>query len=186
MEEKDGGRLSFDEVLERVDKDKAIYFLDIDGIEKDKPNLCSYQRTSKHRKIWIDAGPRVLGDVVDVVMAGATNITVRKNLWPELDISGIKEITENEIYADISLNKQNKRDAETSLFYGVDGLVVFNNKDQIETDFKFGGFLKNLCAKYKIYAYESNQKHFSYWENLGIAGLLVDINKIMEFNKHGF
>jgi len=186
MEEKDGGRLSFDEVLERVDKDKAIYFLDIDGIEKDKPNLCSYQKISKHRKIWVDAGPRVLGDVVDVVMAGATSITVRKELWSELDVSSIREITENEIYTDINLNKQNKRGAEAALFHDADGLVIFNNKNQIETDFKFGSFLKNLYTKYKIYVYESNRKYFSYWETLGVAGLLVDINKIMEFNEHGF
>ena len=43
MAEHEGYRLSFNEILEHVDKDVNIYVLDIDGIEKDKPNLCLYQ-----------------------------------------------------------------------------------------------------------------------------------------------
>lgn len=184
--EREGERLSLNEMSEQVDKDEKIYVLDIDGIEKDKPNLCLYPKLSENHKIWVDAGPRVLGDVVDSIMAGATNITVRKKIWPELDASSIKEITENEIYADISSKSQNMQIIEFSLLNNVDGLVVFNNKNQIETDFKYGGFLKNLCIKYKMYAYESNRKNFSYWKTLGVAGLLVDLDKIKEFRKHGF
>jgi len=91
------------EVLEQLDEGSSIYFLDADGIEKDKPNLCTYQRLPSRQNMWIDAGPRVLGDVVDVVMAGATTIIVRQNLWPKLDIGRIKEFTENEIYMGVDL-----------------------------------------------------------------------------------
>lgn len=184
--EKEGECLSLNEMSEQINKDEKIYVLDIDGIEKDKPNLCLYPKLSENHKIWVDAGPRVLGDVVDLIMAGATNITVRKKIWPELDISIIKEITENEIYADIGPKSQNMQIIEFSLLDNVDGLVVFNNKNQIETDFKYGSFLKNLCIKYKMYVYESNQKNFSYWKTLGAVGLLVDLDKIKEFHKHGF
>ena len=94
MAEHEGYRLSFNEILEHVDKDVNIYVLDIDGIEKDKPNLCLYQDLSKSHVLWVDTGPRVLGDIVDVIMAGATNITIRNNLWRGLDVSSIKEITD--------------------------------------------------------------------------------------------
>ena len=184
--EREGERLSLTEMLEKVDKDEKLYILDIDGIEKDKPNLCLYPKISENHKIWVDAGPRVLGDVVDSIMAGATNITVRKKIWPEIDTSSIKDITENEIYADISPISQNMQTIEFSLLNNVDGLVVFNNKNQIETDFKYGSFLKNLCKKFKMFAYESNQKNFSYWKTLGVVGLLVELDKIKEFRKHGF
>ena len=36
-----------DNVLEQIDEEQIIYILDMDGIEKDKPNLCTYQRLSK-------------------------------------------------------------------------------------------------------------------------------------------
>jgi hypothetical protein len=186
MVEREEYRLPFNEILEQVDKDVNIYVLDTDGIEKDKPNLCLYQKLSKSHVLWVDTGPRVLGDIVDVIMAGATNITVRRNLWHGLDVSSIKEITENKIYAGVGLKNQRDRNTEIFPFYDVDGLVVFDGKNQVERDFKYGSFLKNLCIKHEVYAYERNSKNINYWENLGATGLLVDISKIKEFKKNEF
>jgi len=90
--EKDGDALSLKELLSYLDKDTEIYVYDKDGIGRDKPNLCTYPKLSKHCKLWVDWGPRSLGDIVDAVMAGATNITLRKNLWPKADISNIREM----------------------------------------------------------------------------------------------
>lgn len=182
LSEKEGKQISLNDLLERIDKDGKIYVLDIDGIEKDKPNLCLYPKLSENHKIWVDAGPRALGDVVDSIMAGATNITVRKKIWPDLDISGIKEITESEIYVDIGPKNQNMHSIKFSLINNADGLVIFNDKNQIEADFKYSSFLKNLSAKYKMYAYESSQKNFSYWKSQGVAGVLMDLDKIKEIN----
>ena len=182
LSEKEGKQISLNDLLERIDKDGKIYVLDIDGIEKDKPNLYLYPKLSENHKIWVDAGPRVLGDVVDSIMAGATNITVRKKIWPELDISGIKEITESEIYVDIGPKNQNMHSIKFSLINNADGLVIFNDKNQIESDFKYSSFLKNLSAKYKMYAYESSQKNFSYWKTQGVTGILMDLDKIKEIH----
>jgi uncharacterized protein related to proFAR isomerase len=179
--EKEEKWLSINEALEQVHKDEKIYVLDIDGIDKNKPNLCLYPKLIENHEIWVDAGPRVLGDVVDSIMAGATKITIRRKIWPEPDISSIKEITEREIYVDIDSENRNVQRIEFFLLSNIDGLVVFNNKNQIETDFKYGSFLKNLCIKYKMFAYDPNPKNFSYWKTLGVAGLLVDIGKVKEF-----
>ncbi|MCK5030347.1 MAG: hypothetical protein KAR64_02675 [Thermoplasmatales archaeon] len=186
MVEREEYRLPFNEILEQVDKDVNIYVLDTDGIEKDKPNLCLYQKLSKSHVLWVDTGPRVLGDIVDVIMAGATNITVRRNLWHGLDVSSIKEITENKIYAGVGLKNQRDCNTEIFPFYDVDGLVVFDGENQVERDFKYGSFLKNLCIKHEVYAYERNSKNINYWDNLGATGLLVDISKIKEFKKNEF
>lgn len=186
VQNREDSQQSFNELLEQIDKEDEIYILDTDGIEKDKPNLCLYQKISEQRKIWADGGPRVLGDVVDAVMAGATKITLRKNLWPNLDISSIKEITECEVYFNIDLNTLNKFNMGTYLPYNIDGLVIFHNKNQIESDFKSVSYLKNLCTKYKIFAYESELENLYYWKTLGITGLLVDIDRVREFKKDGF
>jgi len=117
-------------------------------------------------------------------MAGATNITVRTHLWPKADIAAIQEMTENDIYAHVGLKNQKQRDIEVPFFEGVAGLVVFDTKHQIEMDFKSSDILRQLRTKYRFYVYESNPKHVSYWEKLGVKGLLVEINKIKEFEKH--
>jgi len=186
MVEHEGYHLPFNEILEHVGKDGNIYVLDTDGIEKDKPNFCLYQKLSKSHVLWVDTGPRVLGDIVDVIMAGATNITIRNNLWHELDVSSIKEITENKIYADVGFKNQGDHDTEIVPLYDVDGLVVLDEENQAERDFKYGGVLKNLCIKHEVYVYERDSKNINYWKNLGITGLLVDIIKIKEFKKNEF
>jgi uncharacterized protein related to proFAR isomerase len=169
--------------IDQINEDEKVYVLDIDGIEKDKPNLCLYQKLSEHLNIWVDAGPRVLGDVVDEVMAGATNITVRTHLWPKADIAAIQEMTENDIYVHVGLKNQKQRDIEVSFFEGFFGLVVFDTKHQIEIDFKYSDLLRQLSKKHSVYVYESDPKHVSYWGKLGVKGLLVEINKIKEFEK---
>lgn len=184
--EKGGDLISLDDLLEKFNKDRKIYVLDLDGIEKYKPNLCLYPKLSEKYNIWVDAGPRSIGDVVDSIMAGAINITIRKKIWPELSIPAIKEITDYEIYSDINPKNQKVQSIYLSSLNDVDGLVSLTNKNQLDADFKYTSFLKNMCTKYKIYAYDSNQKNFSYWKNIGVAGLLVDMRKAMEFKTNEF
>ena len=174
--------VSLNELLERF-KDDKLYILDHDGIEKNKPNLCLYQKLSKHHELWVDAGPQVLGDVVDSVIAGANSITIRKNLWQDTDISGIKEISENKIYGEVTLERYSISGTITSLVYDVDGLVVFDKKNQIEGDFKSAERLKDICKRYETYAYGLKKKNVAYWEKLGVTGLLIDIEREEEFKR---
>jgi len=166
--------LSFKEFLKKIDEDTKIYILDLDGIEKDKPNLCTYQRLSSSHDLWVDNGPRNLGDIVDAVTAGATDITLRINLIHKLNISDIKEISEDKIYTNIDFT-------EDLSFFDTDGLVNFNTREEIETNFKYGEFFKKMILKSKIYSYESDLDNISYWKHFGIEGLLVDLNKLKEF-----
>ena len=166
--------LSFEEFLKKIDEDTKIYILDLDGIEKDKPNLCTYQRLSSSHNLWVDNGPRNLGDIVDAVTAGATDITLRINLIHKLNISDIKEISEDKIYTNIDFT-------EDLSFFDTDGLVNFNTREEIETNFKYGEFFKKMILKSKIYSYESDLDNISYWKHFGIEGLLVDLNKLKEF-----
>lgn len=177
---KEGNIISLEQLKNSVNKDDNIYLYDIDGIEEDKPNLCLYQKISQFQKMWIDAGPRNLGDVVDEVMAGATSITLRKKTWSEIHIHGIQEITESQIFVEINTTDQGLNSINSSLFNGADGFVVFISKNQIEQDFKLEGFLKDLCLKHKIYVYESDLKNSSYWKTLGVSGLIVDIDILKE------
>jgi len=172
--EKEGKPVSLDEVLEQMDEEDSIYFLDIDGIEKNKPNLCTYQRITEKQDIWVDAGPRVLGDVVDLIMAGANRITIRNNLFPMEEIPNIKEVTENMIYTVVELRNEKERMFSFSPLPGVDGLVFFSDKKQIEMDFKTGELFRTLCNKYKVYAAEADRKNSSYWEKMGATGILLD------------
>jgi len=166
--------ISIKDFLKLTEDKKKIYIFDRDGLEKDKPNLCTYQRLSSFVDLWVDNGPRNLGDVVDSTMAGATDITLRKKLSPKLYISDIREITENKIYEYDELDN-------TNLVFDFDGIVIFNKKEDIESDFKLKEFFKNIIQKTKVYLYEPDLKNQIFWRKLGVHGLLVDLEKIKEF-----
>lgn len=172
--EKDGETISSQEFSNLVEDNSKIYILDLDGIEKDKPNLCAYQRFSSFYDLWVDFGPRDLGDIVDATMAGATEITLRKNLCPQLDIAEIKEITENKIYNNIDFKEDNTSEE-------ADGLVNFNSREETESENKYSSSLKKLGMNNIIYSYESKLKNRTYWQYFGAEGLLVDLGKIKEF-----
>ena len=166
------------DLLKQAEKIKKIYILDLDGIERDKPNLCTYQRLAGQIDFWVDSGPRDKGDIVDATMSGATDITLRKKLCPNLQVSEIKEISENKIYEKIDFT-------EEIPFSNIDGFVNFNRKEEIEDSFEFSDKLKRKSANNIIYSYENELKNLNYWKHFNVEGLLVDFNKLKEFkNAH--
>lgn len=173
--------ISVTNISEYIKEEEILYILDLDGIEKGKLNLCTFQKLSSKYQLWIDCGPRNIGDVVDIFMAGATSITVRRTLNPSFSISDIRDISDSKVYLKIDF-KDYKNYSDDDLFLkDYDGIVNFNNKEEIEQDFKFGEYLNKITMQNKIYYFEDNPKNNSYWERFGATGLLVDINKFKGF-----
>ena len=181
-----GNQVSLNSILECVDADKKIYVLDADGIERDDPNLDLHQKLSGAHDLWVDAGPRATDDIVDLVMAGATEITIRKNLFPVEKVSNIKEVTENSIYINVDFQDERERAMVFSRWSDIEGLIVFHEKKQIEEDFRSCELLKSLCDKYKVYAVGFKEEDILYWKSLGVIGVLVDFELVQQVNKNGF
>jgi phosphoribosylformimino-5-aminoimidazole carboxamide ribonucleotide (ProFAR) isomerase len=55
---------------------KTICIIDIDGIEKDRPQLGHISTVSRDKNIWYDPGVRDVGDMADAFMAGANRVIV--------------------------------------------------------------------------------------------------------------
>ena len=121
-------------ILERY-KENTIYLMDIDGVENYKPNLCLYQKLMGNYNLWIDSGPRNLGDIVDSIMAGAKSITIRKNKWENFDTLSIKEISENDVFIYIDKQIDNFTKIDPNILKDSDGVVIFENKEDLENDF---------------------------------------------------
>ena len=163
---------------------QKLYVFDSDGIDHNKPNLCLYQKLAKHIPLWVDAGSRDLGDIVDTVMAGATGLTIRSMIWPTAPLAAIREITENELFWCIdqpsgALFKPEKRNV-----FGYDGLTTFQPREQLERDYDTTQFLKQAATQYKVYAGDSNPQNVPYWKHLGLSGILVDITTLKEFHTY--
>jgi len=184
LDRKDGNQVSIDDLFKRVEKDAMLYVLDLDGIEHNNPALDLYQKLTEHCILWIDDGPRRIDDVMDTIMAGATNITLREDLWPEMDILGVLELTDDEVYFGI-ISGHTEQSWVLSFPQQDVGVVVFNQASQINGDFTSASNLKDLTIKHKIYLHNVAKNAIPLWEERGITGILVDLNK-KEGDRYGF
>jgi len=180
---KDEELLSIKDILEQVKADEEIYVLDDEGIKENRPDFSIYQALSEHYTIWVDAGPRILDDVVDIVMGGAASIVIREKMFLVGDLSGVKEFTDCLVYSYVDLEKEEEH--VLSLSPSIDGLVICNDKNQFEGDFRLCELLKNLCKKYSVYVFESEKENTQYWESLGVAGILLHLKKTKQVNGDG-
>jgi len=177
LDGKDGNQISIDDLFKRVEKDTMLYVLDLDGIERNNPSLDLCQKLTEHCTLWIDEGPRRLDDIMDTIMAGATNITLREELWPEMDLLNVFELTDDEVY--MCINSTQIQQSHITVFTQRDiGVVVFNKDLPTNDDFIPVNVFKNLAIKHKIYLYTAGSNTSSVLEERGITGILVDLNKI--------
>jgi len=112
-----------------------------------------------------------------MLLAGATAITIRESLFKKLNMPSIREITENKIYLNIDFDNPQYHQE-------IDGLTIFKEKEEIEMNIDYINLIKKHSLDNNLYSYETNPINISYWKNFKIKGLLVDINKIQEFEQN--
>lgn len=160
--------LLLEDVPKRVPKDSLLYVLDLDGIERNNPNLELYQRLADHCILWIDNGPRRIDDVMDTIMAGATNLTLREDLWSNLDMPEVQELTDDEIYLERTRPFQEEMTLQHG--YGEDiGIILFNEEQM------YGSVLKERLANRKLYVYAHSLEKIQLWTEQGITGVVIDL-----------
>ncbi|MDH7506628.1 MAG: hypothetical protein QHH15_02415 [Candidatus Thermoplasmatota archaeon] len=158
-----------------IKEGEKLYILDLDGIEKNMPNLEFYQKISSLYDLWIDCGPRNIGDIVDIFMTGATSVTIRRQLFPLLNLSDIRDISENSVFLNIDHQYLDINDIFLKEF---DGFVNFNSREEVEQDIRLHELIIRIIKQNKVYCYENNDKNFLFWKVLGVTGLLVEIDKL--------
>jgi uncharacterized protein related to proFAR isomerase len=160
-------------------KDKTLYLYDIDGINRNKPNLCLFQKLSKAHELWVDAGPRSIGDIVDAIVSGASKITIRLDLFDLSDILSINEILENEIYLSIT-DKNNSKNIDRKKNLNI--LKLVNNEIINKIESKYKNFLDFLDKE--SYIYISSKKSLKKIKQ-NISGYIIDIEKVEEYKNIG-
>ncbi|MFO7677141.1 MAG: hypothetical protein R6V50_01985 [Thermoplasmatota archaeon] len=179
-------QISTQEIINSIEKETNVYFIDYDGIEKNKPNFCTYQRISSHYKLWVDYGPRSIGDIFDIVMAGVLNITIRKNLIEYLKIESIKNVIENPIYEYFTINKSTDISTISASSHS-DGVILHsdNTSQSIEKN-NDALVINNVMEKYQVNIIEPDEKNFSYWKKKGAASVITDFTTWKKVKKNEY
>lgn len=153
-----------------------LYIIDRAGIEKNRPRFCFYQEYAALFDLWIDAGPRIIEDVVDDMFAGANRLVIRFDLWQEKSFVRIKELTDNEILLAVSLEGVINRKYPLHLLDEIDGIVIFITEDHKDVGFKHETLINQLLEKKPCYIF--THKNLSYWQSRNIKGYLKDITSL--------
>ena len=113
--------------IEKIAKEFGeVYIIDVDGYKRNSANFDLYKKIARH--LWVDAYPRYVEDVMDLVISGISRITIR-NMKEEM----IKEVS-NMVEKDVYLSYNNASDAvNLAKKYGFKG-VVLNEWQEVGED----------------------------------------------------
>ncbi len=73
---KENRKLGLQEVLDELKGYDRLYFLDLDGVELDKPQTEALRKVSTRKKIWADIGARDSKAITDAFIAGADKAVI--------------------------------------------------------------------------------------------------------------
>ncbi len=117
------------EKLKEIKKEhKEVYTVDMDGIKRNKPNLGIYRKISRKPFLWIDSFPRCLEDVMDLIIVGASRVTIG-DIIDDDELKRIRDMCEGELY----LRGDNAAEAaEKAGRFGFDGIVIVSPKEKVD------------------------------------------------------
>jgi hypothetical protein len=171
--------------LLNTDQDASLkaYLLDTAGIKKNKPALEIHQYATRWFETIVDAGCRHIGDVVDVLLAGAEIIVLRPSIWDEPDSLTIRDISESKIYVWFDLIDQKTNANKKQLFNEADGIVLY--ADQVPKPMPFevrdriGSLVETYSAE-RIVVFDSMDTHGKEWDIFGLNTRIFNADKVAD------
>lgn len=167
----EGSLITAKELAKQSEKDTLLYLLDLDGIRYDRPNYELYQMLAEWFSLWIDMGPRVSGDVVDDVFAGAERVTVRPELFYDIDIDVVRQMTECPVF-------QYLEDETSTALQHSEGFILPNTSDK---DFKKDTLISQLSMNRPVFVISADPTEIGHLKELGCSGILVEWEKKESF-----
>ena len=154
-----------------------LYVVDEQGITKNEPQYEFYQRFSSLYNLWVDTGPREIGDVVDDIFSGANKIVIRGDLWRDKSLDHIREMTHHDIYLAFDGKMIGRMTEKQHLLDAADGVILFIT-EEARLSFSDEAEVSRLIRKKPMYVFDEscNEKK---WKEKDIKGLLQDIAMYM-------
>lgn len=74
-----------------------LYVIDLDGYRRNRANIDVYKTVSRKAFLWLDAAPRRVEDVIDLVVAGAVRVTLGDGQRDD-DLRQLMDMVESDLY----------------------------------------------------------------------------------------
>jgi phosphoribosylformimino-5-aminoimidazole carboxamide ribonucleotide (ProFAR) isomerase len=129
------------ELIEKLKEDfKRILVLDINGINRDKPQLDLIKILSSKMELWVDGGSRYSDSAIDILVAGAEKVVLgTKTLKSMEELKKVHELSQNIILGidyDDGIVSPKKEISEMTPFRLAQEVQSLGIEDIIFTDLK--------------------------------------------------
>lgn len=193
LEDKDGNKIDIheliDELKERFDR---VLITDINGINRDKPQLELSRELSTKMKLWIDAGSRSRDGAIDVIVAGAERVVLGTKTLIDLgELEKALELSENVVlgidYDDgiVSPKKTIREMAPLGLVEEVKSLgveeIIFTDLKHLSSEVHFSVDVGKALLKsnMKIYFHGRFDRGLGTFKGMNLAGVIVEVENIL-------
>lgn len=171
--------------------DKAL-ITDINGINKNRPQLDLYRDISKKIELWVDAGSRIRDGAIDILVAGAAKVVLgTKTLLDLEELERTCELSENVIFEidyddGIVSPKKKIREMSPSQLIGKvknQGIedIIFTDLKHLSSDSHFNLDIAGtlLAENLKLYIHGRFDPENKMLNNLNYAGLITEVETIL-------
>ncbi len=122
--------VAVDQMLNELQDFDTLYMLDLDGIERDRPQLDLIRTLSMRKKLWVDGGSRDIDTLTDMYIAGADRVVLSTKTAPSVDF--IEESAEMSNTLILSI------DMDGGIISNSDEVKVMNVEELVESAVDMG------------------------------------------------
>ncbi len=171
---------TYTELTGHLPSTTPLYIYDHDGITHNKPHFNTYQRLASRYTLWIDAGPRNLGDIVDHVMAGAQHLIIRPSLIPSQNIPSIKDLTDTPLY----LLLRPTTTSPPPYTPDITGYLITNETNTLQHTHTTTNLITTITKKnYPIYLFEPYPTNIPHWKHKNLTRIITTIPYLKKEHK---
>jgi uncharacterized protein related to proFAR isomerase len=193
LKNEEGENQDLNDFIKKLSTDyKTILLTDINGVNRDKPQLDIVKSVSTKMELWVDAGTRIGPGVIDVFVAGADYVVLGTKTLLDLDeLEKANELSEN-VILDINYDegivspKKNIRDmdpfdlAKEAKNIGIKNLIFTDLKNTAgNSDFDENSAKRVISEDLNVYfhgRFNEDHRHFS---KIGIKGLVNEVDTLL-------
>jgi len=193
LEDKDGNKMDIHELIDELkERFNRILITDINGINRDKPQLELSRELSTKMKLWIDAGSRTRDGAIDILVAGAERVVLGTKTLIDLgELEKALELSENVVldidYDDgiVSPRKTIREMSPLSLVEEVKRIgveeIIFTDLKHLSSEAFFNIDVGKALLKsdMKIYFHGRFDKGIETFKGMNLAGVMMEVEVLL-------
>ncbi len=187
---KNGHVLSLNEILEELADYEKIYYLDIDGINKNKPQIDVIRELSLRKEVWGDTGARDENGITDAFIAGLTRAVISTKTAYKWEVFEKAAKMSDELIMGIDIDEDIISPSETIRKWSLREMIRKGIDLDIDTfviaDLSEGGFERRTLdmlpeGDYNVFIGGSDKNRIEDIDHPNVSGFILGLEEAIQY-----